>query len=325
MHESPGRSVDNEVSPHNEVSLHRGATTLVVARRGAAVQVLRVGDRDVFQPAVPGETAAFTGCVLTPWPNRIADGRYRFAGVEYQLPINEPETGSALHGLGWDVDWRVLDVGSDDKTEYVDLRLDATPVDGYPFHVVTTVRYTLVDDGIRVDALAENVGRQPCPYALGFHPYLSAGRTPTGGEASVDDCTLRLGVRRRFLTDARQIPVGDVAADGWLDGYPLAGRRLDDGFFDVVVENDGLAHARLSRPDGFVVDLWAEPVFAFWQVYTGDKRAAAYARRGVAVEPMTAAPNAFNNHQGLLILAPGESFSAAWGVTLRPADADGRD
>jgi aldose 1-epimerase len=109
-----------------------------------------------------------------------------------------------------------------------------------------------------------------------------------------------------------------------MPGYPLAGRRLDDGFFDVVVENDGLVHARLSRPDGFVVDLWAEPVFAFWQVYTGDKRAAAYARRGIAVEPMTAAPNAFNNHQGLLILAPGESFSAAWGVTLRPADADGR-
>src|SRR4029079_19836782 len=39
------------------------------------------------------------GQVLIPWPNRIADGRYAFAGEEQQLAIDERGTGSALHGL----------------------------------------------------------------------------------------------------------------------------------------------------------------------------------------------------------------------------------
>jgi aldose 1-epimerase len=34
-----------------------------------------------------------------PWPNRLADGRYRFDDVDYQVAITEPEKGNAIHGL----------------------------------------------------------------------------------------------------------------------------------------------------------------------------------------------------------------------------------
>ena len=37
--------------------------------------------------------------MLAPWPNRIRDGRYAFAGREHRAAITEPERGTALHGL----------------------------------------------------------------------------------------------------------------------------------------------------------------------------------------------------------------------------------
>jgi len=43
-----------------------------------------------------------TGLPLIPWPNRIQDGAYRFDGVEYQVPLTEPENHNAIHGfLRW--------------------------------------------------------------------------------------------------------------------------------------------------------------------------------------------------------------------------------
>src|SRR5258708_29154293 len=40
----------------------------------------------------------FGTAVLFPFPGRIRGGRFRFGGSDYQLPINEPSTGNAIHG-----------------------------------------------------------------------------------------------------------------------------------------------------------------------------------------------------------------------------------
>jgi aldose 1-epimerase len=48
-------------------------------------------------------------------------------------------------------------------------------------------------------------------------------------------------------------------------------------------------------------------------VFTGDALPDV-ARRSVAVEPMTCAPNAFRSDDGLIRLEPGESHSGSWGI-----------
>ena len=51
------------------------------------------------------------------------------------------------------------------------------------------------------------------------------------------------------------------------------------------------------------------------QVFTGDGIGdESRQRRGLAVEPMTCAPDAFNNGRGLRVLEPGESFTSRWGI-----------
>jgi aldose 1-epimerase len=37
-------------------------------------------------------------------------------------------------------------------------------------------------------------------------------------------------------------------------------------------------------------------------------------RRSLGIEPMTCAPSAFQSGEGLIILEPGESFVATWGI-----------
>jgi len=48
-------------------------------------------------------------------------------------------------------------------------------------------------------------------------------------------------------------------------------------------------------------------------VFTGD--IPAVQRRGLAVEPMTCPPNAFRSGDALVTLEPGESHTAAWGLS----------
>jgi len=53
-------------------------------------------------------------------------------------------------------------------------------------------------------------------------------------------------------------------------------------------------------------------------VYTADTLAEPARRRaGIAIEPMTCAPDAFNSGNGLLALVPGASFAGRWGLSTR--------
>jgi aldose 1-epimerase len=52
------------------------------------------------------------------------------------------------------------------------------------------------------------------------------------------------------------------------------------------------------------------------QVYSGEEQG----RRGVAVEAMTCAPDAFNSGEGLIVLEPGESASLTFGIRGSLAD-----
>src|SRR5690348_11360137 len=49
-------------------------------------------DADELVPAAAGQ-------LLVPWPNRIDHGRYEFGGATHELPVDEPDRHTAIHGL----------------------------------------------------------------------------------------------------------------------------------------------------------------------------------------------------------------------------------
>jgi aldose 1-epimerase len=287
-----------------------GSQRATVVEVGGGIRELYVDERAVLEPyPLQAICDGAHGAPLIPWPNRLADGRYSFNGSDYQLELSEPARQNAIHGLTRWRNWRAREHERDRVV--MGHRLHPSP--GYPFALELSIAYELSDGGLSVRTTATNLGETPCPYGSGQHPYLSPG---TG---SIDACTLRVAAATRLtVEETHMVPAGSEPVDGtpydFRQARPLGEAGVDAAFTDL--ERDGRAAVDLTGPDGGCVSLWLEEPYSFIQLYTGDKLAPARRRTGLAVEPMTCASNAFQSGQGLLRLAPGESVSATWGVTL---------
>jgi aldose 1-epimerase len=242
------------------------------------------------------------GQLLVPWPNRIADGRYEFDGRRHQLPLDEPERGNAIHGLVRWSEWTVAECAPD----RVALELLLRPRPGYPFTLALRVEHALSADGLAVGIEATNVGSEPCPYGAGAHPYLALGSGADGAELCLPASTV-------LEADDCGIPVGRRAvSQNGLDfrqAKPLTGICLDHCFTELDRDADGRARITV---DG--TTLWADEAYPYVMAFTGDELPDV-ARRSIAIEPMTCAPNAFRSGDGLIRLEPGERHSGAWGIT----------
>jgi aldose 1-epimerase len=250
------------------------------------------------------------GQLLIPWPNRIDRGRYRFAGIEQQLALTEPQRNCAIHGLLRWTSWHAAD--HRDAEVHMTTRLH--PQRGWP-HVFDVAAHYVLDpeEGLEVTVTATNTGTTAAPYGNGAHPYL------TFGAPSIDAYQLQLPAAVRIVTDEHGIPVGREAVDGTVYDFrelrELAGVQLDDTFTALARDADERVWVRLASPSGDRLSLWAGPGYPYLQVFTGDHLDPPEKRRtGVAVEPMTCPPDAFRSGESLLVLDPGQSVSTAWGI-----------
>jgi aldose 1-epimerase len=301
------------IAPSGEqFEIGHGEQRATIVEVGGGVRRYRVADRDVLDPyPLEAMCDGAHGAVLAPWPNRLADGRYRFDGIDYQVALTEPSRHNAIHGfLRWRA-WRA----SERKLDRVVMRTQLHPHEGYPFALEVSVAYELGDGGLTVSLSATNIGERPCPYGSGQHPYLSPG------SGLIDECVLELPAATRILTDQeRKLPIGRALVEGtsldFRSPRRLDAEQIDSAFTDLDRGEDGLARARLLAPDGACVELWVDERHEMLELYTGDDLSPARRRRGLGVEPMTCAPNAFQSGEGLVRLEPGEEFTARWGVRL---------
>lgn len=285
-----------------------------VASVGASLRSLRRDGRDLVVPFAADETRpALRGAVLAPWPNRLADGRYRFGGIEHQLPVNEPETGNAAHGLAAWLDFNVVGFGDDRLV----LTAHIEPQPGYPWRVRLDVEFEVRADGFHQTITAANESDSPAPVGLGAHPYVLAGPI---GEAAIDRWALHSSAREVMLvSDDRLLPVAsaDVTAhdSGALDfrsARRIGATALNHAFTALEPDGEGRFGVTLSGADGYTVEVsW--PADAKWvQLYTADHQPGEARRHALAIEPMTCPPDSFNSGRDLRTVAPGDTTSLAW-------------
>ncbi len=285
----------------------------VITEVAAGIRSFTYDGVDLVEPfAEDAKPAKAQGIVLSPWPGRVAKGRYTFDGAERRLVPSELATGNAIHGLLRFAAYRLVE----QHDASVTLRATVFPQTGYDWQIDTTVHYALSAEGLTVTHTATNVGEGTAPYALGTHPYLAVGRTPA------EQLTLTVPAATIFRTDDTLVPVAEVSvhADGapgpdLRDGRRLAELDLDAGFGGVA-HVDGRAVSSLVADDGRGVELWQGEAFGYVVVYTPHEFPAFDGERQVAaVEPMSAPANAFNSGDGLVRLAPGEQWTGVWGIS----------
>lgn len=293
----------------DQIEIRAGDQRVVVVTVGAGLRAYTAAARDVLDGYDEHEMAtAGRGQVLIPWPNRLQGGSYEFAGERHQLPLTEPPTGNAIHGLVRWVAWTVVE-RDDDR---VSLEHTLHPQPGYPFSLELHIEYALGAAGLRVTTTATNVGPSACPYGCGSHPYLTLG-TPT-----VDSIVLRAPGRTVMHFDERGLPLDTGPVDGtefdFREPRAIGTTRLDNAFTDLARDSAGLARVELRRPDSAAaVSLWLDESYPYLQLFTGDPLPSVN-RRSIAVEPMTCAPNAFRSGEGVRVLEPGSSITSAWGI-----------
>jgi len=297
--------------------LESGGYRAVVTELGAGIRELSYdGSPILLGFPESGLPVGAAGELLVPWPNRVAGGRYTFDGVDNQLAITEPARGNAIHGLARMVPWLVADQGKD----FVRLEVRLFPQAGYQHILDVSVEYRL-DDGLGVEITTTNRGTTDAPYGVGSHPYLTLG---SGGEGSVDEWRLRVPASRWLPVDDRMIPTGEESVRGtefdFREPRAIGGTVLDSAFTGIERDTDGIARVVLRGLDGMSgVELRLGSGFEWLQLFTGDALPAGHRRAGIAVEPMTCPPDAFNSGAGLLRLAPGQSVTHRWSVAhLKP-------
>ena len=295
--------------PGTEYSIAASDYTAVITARGGALRELRHKGRDlVVAFGADGTIPDYRGVICAPWPNRLADGTYTYAGRTFEAAINEPERGSALHGLATGRLWIVRQPSPDEVV--LDCRVAAG--EAYPGELDLSIAYRLTEDGLVSTVRAANVGAVPAPYGVCPHPYLVAG--PSG----LDEWSLELPAADFLeVTQDRLLPVGMRSVDGHEFDFRAARRlgpvKIDHAFTGINRGADGRARVRVQDPAGTGVELEWGAEWPWVQIHTADKPVGPD-RLGLAVEPMTCPPDAFNSGTDVVHLQPGQAHCAEWTI-----------
>lgn len=296
-----------------EYRIEGGGYTAVVLGLGAAVRELTHDGRPlVVGFAADEEMPNFRGAFVAPWPNRIADGRYSFDGSSYELPINEPERGTALHGLVFDIPWTLVEHAE----SAVVLGCTIEPTEAYPFTVALHARFSVGAEGFRTDVTALNTGSRRAPYGVCPHPYLVAGPSP------LDEWVLELPASTVLtVTPDRLLPVAKEPVEGTAFDFraarALGDVQIDHAFTGLARDDSGRATVRVTDPAAGTgaAMVWDETC-PWVQIHTADlPKKPESTRLGLAVEPMTCPPDAFNSGEDLVALEPGETHRTGWTIT----------
>lgn len=303
-----------------QYTLRSGDYEAVIASVGATLRSLTYRGRDLVVAFEADEVRpSYRGATLAPWPNRVVDGKYSFGGADYQLAHTEPARAHALHGLASWLDFAAVDEASDRVT----LAARISPQTGYPWRILIETTYTLSADGLAQTVVATNEGATPAPWGTGTHPYLVAG------DGTVDDWTLDLPATEVLAVTAdRLAPTGVVAVDAddperfdFRVARQIGAVEIDHAYTGLSWDDNGEATVRVTAADGAGVAMTWDAACPWVQVHTSDKGAGRPGHRaGMAIEPMTCAPDAFNADRyafdtGLVVLEPGASSSASWRIS----------
>jgi aldose 1-epimerase len=293
-----------------EYKIRAGEYTATIAAHAGALRELRHRERDLIVPFPEGGPIPdYRGIVAAPWPNRIAGGRYTFDGAEYEVPINETDRGCALHGLVFPLDWTLESLDESSVT----LSCSPKPTAGYPHELRVAVEYRLAEDGLHSTVTARNLGGTAAPYGVCPHPYLVAGPSP------LDEWVLEIPAGTFLeVTPDRLLPKETRSVDG--HGFDfrapraIGGTEIDHAFADIAFDGGGQARVLVRDPGGTGVGMAWDRTCQWLQIHTADKQPPFPNRLGLAVEPMTCPPDAFNSGVDLIRLEPGATHQASWSI-----------
>ena len=233
---------------------------------------------------------------LVPFSNRVAQATLLWQGTQHPLVRNNGAEPHAIHGVGWQRPWEVLE--SDES--FAMLAYEHPADASWPFAFDSSQTLRLRANALEFTLSLTNQSPDPAPAGLGWHPYfVKRTRSHVSFEAT-----------GRWEMGDDKLPTHREAATGLdVDCAFLDVDHCFDGWTGTVHLRDELLHVTVTSNLSRLV------------VFTNDTR------DFVAIEPVSHVNNAVNLVEagadaaslGLAILQPGESLSAQMTINVERA------
>jgi aldose 1-epimerase len=245
--------------------------------------------------------------LLYPWANRLARTRFPLAGRDVDLdsvspPLRMDGNGLPMHGLLAGAPWRVERHEATAEGAALAARFEFAGAftEGFPFPHELALEAEVRGPVLTITTTVQASRGAPVPIAFGFHPYLRLPGVARG------DWEIGVPVRERVRLDERMLPTGEREPVAVAAGA-LGTRTFDDAY---VAPEDGAPFVLAGG--GRRIELAFLAGFPYAQVFAPAEDDV------VAFEPMTAPTNALvDAGPELRLLAPGDSYRAAFSVTVR--------
>ena len=229
---------------------------------------------------------------LVPFSNRIGQATLQWNGTSHPLVRNFGDEPHAIHGVGWQRPWAVLD----SEDHFALLSYEHKPDASWPFAFDTSQAFRLTGNELEVTLSITNQSTSPTPVGLGWHPYF-----PKRARSR-----LHIELTDRWDNDPSGLPVNRHTQPGIdSDVAHLAFDNCFEGWRGAARLRDEKLSMRITSSLPYLV------------VFTPDTKPY------YCVEPVSHVSNAIHMSDpaahGLRDLAPGATFDAWMKLEVAPA------
>lgn len=237
-----------------------------------------------------GLATSFKSSKLSPFACRIPGGKYLYDGQVFELQ-HKFKDGSAIHGLLYNKIFKQTDSFFDEQKASVVFKYNYKEEDdGYPFNYSCEIRYTLLPQNtLQLQTTVTNLDDLPIPIADGWHPYFTLG-------GKLDDWLLQFSSTALVEFDEKLVPTGRLLPyDAYHEAMLIGNTNFDSCF--MIEPGEGYAACTLrNETAGLQLNIFPDSSYPYLQIFTPPLR------NSIAIENLSAAPDAFNNKMGLLML-----------------------
>jgi aldose 1-epimerase len=224
---------------------------------------------------------------LVPFSNRLGEAKLHWQGTNHPLIKNFDPEPHAIHGVGWERPWAVLESSDTFALLSYEHKADAA----WPFDFDTSQAFKLSACALEMTISITNQSQQAAPVGLGWHPYF----------AKRADSHVHFNATGRWEMGADKLPTHREANVGLnVDPNHLTVDHCFDGCSGAVTLQDGMLRTCITSSLNRLV------------VFTTPERS------DIAIEPVSHVNNALHMlaatgvtaaELGVVVLQPGETFS----------------
>lgn len=246
------------------------------------------------QEATEKLTTFFKSAKLSPYACRVKNAEYTFGENSHQLS-KFFSNKDAIHGLLYDAAFSIKEYSSNDTSASVILEyVYDNNTHGYPFCYKCEVEYKLTEgNALAIKTTITNLDQQLMPVVDGWHPYFTLGDDINNYQLEFQS--------KEMLEFESLIPTGKFLPFEEHGSLKVLGTTVFDNCFTLdFAECQPLCVVR-NPLKKVQVEIYPSSSYPYLQVFTPEHR------KSIAIENLSAAPDAFNNGIGLRVLEPGEA------------------